>query len=301
VTSCACDLVVHVASFATPPRNTRHSLRRITPRTPLMAPYDFEAPDADIILRSSDGKEFRVHRLILSLASPFFQDMFNLPQPTAEPPSQIPSVDVPEPSDILQPFIQYLYPRSPPKAPDIAMWVALYTIADKYNVEVVMELLRNMLIPWFLDTSPLRVYALACHWGFKEEAKTAARRTLTMDISGGFPEEDATLMGGLACQKLYLLHIQRQERARTLLNKRTRLLPDSRGCACSTVVFHALIQALSQRVPTAPWLTAEELYKEAAKTSIPKKCSVNCCVAFEDARGWISSILEEVSKLPKTI
>jgi len=122
-----------------------------------------------------------------------------------------------------------------------------------------------------------------------------------MDISEGFPEEDAALTGGLACQKLYLLHTRRQEVAQTLLNKRTRLLADSRGCACSTVVFHALIQALSQRVPTEPWLTAEELYQEAAKTSIPKKCSVNCYVVFEDAREWISSILEEVSKLPKTI
>ena len=111
----------------------------------LMAPYDFDAPDADAILRSSDGKELRVHRIILSLASPVFQGMFGLPQPT-EPPSQIPSVDVPEPSGILQPFIQYLYPRSPPKVSGLAMWAALYAVADKYDAEVVVDLLRDMLI-----------------------------------------------------------------------------------------------------------------------------------------------------------
>jgi len=44
-----------------------------------MAPYDFNAPDADTVLRSSDGEEFRVHRIILSLASPVFQGMFTLP------------------------------------------------------------------------------------------------------------------------------------------------------------------------------------------------------------------------------
>ena len=65
-----------------------------------MTPYDFDAPDADAILRSSDGKEFRVHRLILGLTSPIFKDMFGLPQPT-DFPSQIPSIDVSESSDIL--------------------------------------------------------------------------------------------------------------------------------------------------------------------------------------------------------
>ena len=90
-----------------------------------MAPYNFDAPDADAILRSSDGKEPRVDRLILSLASLVFRNMFSLPQRT-EPPSHTPSVDVPEPSDILQPFIQYLYPRSPPKVSDLAMWAVLY-------------------------------------------------------------------------------------------------------------------------------------------------------------------------------
>jgi len=50
-----------------------------------MAPYDSNAPDADTILRSSGVEEFRVHRIILSLASPAFQGMFILPQPSSDP------------------------------------------------------------------------------------------------------------------------------------------------------------------------------------------------------------------------
>jgi hypothetical protein len=173
-----------------------------------MAPYDFDAPDADVVFRSSDGKELRVHRLILSLSSPVFQGMFSLPRPT-EPPPELPIIDLPKSSDILQPFFQYLYPRSPPRVADISMWAALYTIADKYGTEVVMDPLRDMLIPRFLETSPLRVYALASCWGFEEEAKTASRRTLTIDISEGFSEENAKLMGSVACQKLCLLHMRR--------------------------------------------------------------------------------------------
>jgi len=230
-----------------------------------MAPYDFEAPDADAILRCSDGKELRVHSVILSLASSIFQGMFSLPQPTESSPSQIPTIDVPESSDILEPFIQYLYPRSPPKLSDLAMWEALYTVADKYNTEVVMETLRDMLISRFLETSPVRVYALASHLGFEEEAKIASRETLKMNLYGGFPEEDAKLMGSVACQKLYRLHLGRRDRARTLVIHRSYQFP--RDCSCPPINFHGLNYALGQRVSTRPWLTAEELYEEAARST----------------------------------
>ena len=266
-----------------------------------MAPYDFEAPDADIVLRCSDGKELPVHRLILSLASPIFQSMFSLPQPTEPHPPQIPTIDIPESSDILEPFIQYLYPRSPPKISDLPMWETLYTVADKYNAEAVMEAFRDMLISRFLETSPMRVYALASHWGFEEEAKIASRRTLKMDISRGFSEEDAGLMGSVACQKLYLLHIQRRDKARALINNRPYQFSE-RGCNCSPMDFHTVTQVLGQRVSTQPWLTPEELYGEAARTRIPTACSNSTCRnAYKNIHTWFSTILSEISKLPQTI
>ena len=254
-----------------------------------MAPYDFDASDADAILRSSDGKEFRIHKLILSLASPVFQGMFSLPQPT-DPPSQIPSVDLPEHSDILQPFIQYLYPRSPPKISDLSMWAALYTIADKYSAEGAMESLRETLIPRFLDTHPLRVYALASRWGFEEEARIASRRTLQMDISEEFPEEDARLMGGVACRKLYRLHLQHRDKARALVSKR---------CSCSLTNPDAVTLALANRVSTRPWLTAEELHEEATKANNSMSC--DCYNTYKKRHAWFSLILEDLSKLPQTV
>jgi len=265
-----------------------------------MAPYDFDAPDADAILRSSDGKDFLVHRLILSLASPVFQGMFSLPQPT-NPPSQIPGVDVPESSDILQPFIQYLYPRSPPKIPDVTMWASLYTVADKYNAEVVMDLLRDMLIPRFLETSPLRVYALASHWGLEEEARIASRRTLTMDILNDFPREDAVLMGGGACQQLYFLHFNRRELARGLVANHPP--PSSVGlvCFCPPPTYTSLVPSLCHRVAERPWLTAEELYEEAARWDYPTKCSDSCRNTFKNMHAYFTSLLKGISELPQTI
>jgi hypothetical protein len=41
-------------------------------------PEDFDMRNTDMILRSSDGASFRVHRLVLTTASPFFDDIFSL-------------------------------------------------------------------------------------------------------------------------------------------------------------------------------------------------------------------------------
>jgi hypothetical protein len=266
-----------------------------------MAPYDFEASDADAILRCSDGKELRVHRLILSLSSPVFQGMFGLPQPT-DPSSEIPGVDVSEPSSILQPFIQYLYPRSPPRVSDITTWEALYAIADKYCAEVVMDLLRDMLIPRFLETSPLRVYALASRWGLEEEAKIASTRTLTIDIFKDFPQEDAELMGGAACRKICLLHLNRREAARALVADHPLPSPSNPSCQCPPPVYTSLVPSLCQRVAAKPWLIAEELYGEAARWDYPSHCnSTTCRNTFRNMHMYFSSLLKGISELPQTI
>ena len=277
--------------------HSRHSLYIVNP---LMAPYDFDASDTDSILRSSDGKELRVHRLIFSLSSPVFQGMFSLPQPTGTS-SEIPSVDLPEPSDILQPFIQYLYPRSPPVISDISMWEALYAIADKYAAEVVTDPLRDMLIPRFLETSPLRVYALASRWSFEEEAKIASTRTLTIDIFKDFPREDAGLMGGIACQRLYLLHFNRREAARALVTDHPLPTRSDPSCQCPLPSYSRLVPSIYQRVATRPWLTAEELYEEVARWDYPSRCNSSCRNAVTNMHAYLSSILKGISELPRTI
>ena len=292
-----CGCIIHIPLSLHLP-HPRHS-SCIT--GPPMAPYEFDAPDTDAILRSSDGKELRVHRLILSLSSPVFQGMFSLPQPT-DTSSEIPSIDVPEHSDTLQPFIQYLYPRSPPRISDISMWEALYVIADKYAAEVVTDLLRDMLIPRFLETSPLRVYALASHWGLEEEAKVASTRTLTLDISKDFPQEDAELMGGTACRELSLLHLNRREAARALVADHPLPTSSSTTCWCPLPVYTHMVQSLCQRVATRPWLTAEELYEIAVRQHHSSKCNDSCRNAvMTNMHAYLSSLLNGISKLPQTI
>ena len=268
-----------------------------------MAPYDFKAPDTDAILRSSDEKELRVHRLILSLSSPIFQGMFGLPQPdSADPAARIPTIDVSDPSDTLVPFIQYLYPLSPPKIADLSAWAALYAIADKYSAGVVMERLRDVLVPRFLEASPLRVYALASRWGLEEEAKAASRRTLRLDILKDFSEEDAEFMGGVACQRLLFLHFNRRVAAQALVENHPLPSSGDPTCRCPKQDYHIFIKALGERVGKIPWLTAQEMEKVVVEQRYPRPCSAdNCRDSVNNVYPYFSSLLEGISNLPQTI
>ena len=71
----------------------------------------FDVPDANLIIRSSDLVDFRVHKSVLAMASPFFKDLLSLPQPSdSEIVDGLPVVQLPESSELLNSLISILYP-----------------------------------------------------------------------------------------------------------------------------------------------------------------------------------------------
>jgi hypothetical protein len=74
-------------------------------------PKPFDVPEANLILRSSDVVDFRVHKPVLSMASPFFKDLLSLPQPPeSESVDGLPVVQLPEGSELLNCLVSMLYP-----------------------------------------------------------------------------------------------------------------------------------------------------------------------------------------------
>ena len=71
----------------------------------------FEVSDANIIIRSSDLVDFRVHKSVLAMTSPFFKDMLCLPQPSdSKTFDGLPVVDLSEDSELLNSLVSILYP-----------------------------------------------------------------------------------------------------------------------------------------------------------------------------------------------
>uniref|UniRef100_A0A0W0FQT4 BTB domain-containing protein n=1 Tax=Moniliophthora roreri TaxID=221103 RepID=A0A0W0FQT4_MONRR len=120
------------------------------PRLPIAVSEPFNDPKADIVLRTTDNAEFRVYRSILSLSSPFFMDMFSLPQPPkgekadAKAPSTSDQVlPVDENSLILDRVLRYMYPScEPPLWSDLQEIIPVIQVMTKYQMEQSMPFKR---------------------------------------------------------------------------------------------------------------------------------------------------------------
>jgi hypothetical protein len=85
---------------------------QIYPAASATSPFEpFDVPDANLIVRSSDNIDFRVHKSLLVMASPFFKDLLSLRQPSdGEIVDGIPVVQLPEGSELLNSLFSILYP-----------------------------------------------------------------------------------------------------------------------------------------------------------------------------------------------
>jgi hypothetical protein len=136
----------------------------------------FGPPDGDIILRTPT-RDFRVHKLVLSLASPIFRDMFSIPQPTpVVRGADIGVVDVTDPPEALDLILRFIYPLPPPNVDSLDLLVEGLVVADKYDIDGARAELRLRLAK-FMKENPLRVYAIASRFGFEEEAEAASSLT----------------------------------------------------------------------------------------------------------------------------
>ncbi|KAF7371384.1 hypothetical protein MSAN_00774900 [Mycena sanguinolenta] len=141
----------------------------------------FDDLTADTVLRSCDGCHFRVHRLVLSRASPFFDTMFSLPQPAGE--NDVPIIEVAEPGRLLDCFLRVWYPGADMAAIDgldeldKIMELAL----AKYDMRFLARILQKH-VETYTETSCVAVFALACRYGWRDVAKAAARQSLKLDF-----------------------------------------------------------------------------------------------------------------------
>ncbi|KAF9240599.1 hypothetical protein BU15DRAFT_73830 [Melanogaster broomeanus] len=159
-------------------------------------PEPFDNIDADVILRSSDNVDFRVFKIILSLTSPVFKDMFTLPQPDNQSPTSPSAIPVSESST----------------KPTFNSFREAWSVVDaavKYDMSPVMQHLKDVIASCYLESSPLALYALCCHFGWKELAECAARQTLKIKELGrpSLYVEEMEYMTGGAHHRLLAFHL----------------------------------------------------------------------------------------------
>ncbi|KAI0044362.1 hypothetical protein FA95DRAFT_1562297 [Auriscalpium vulgare] len=151
---------------------------------------------ADIILRSSHGEDFYVHKAVLSTTSSLFWDMFSLPVPqtsthsdTADKPTgnfdtSLPIVCMSEESQTLDDLITAVYePICLRSIESFDRFAALLEALQKYEVTSTSALVRHLRPPETLmvtgpDVKAFRFLAVAIKHRLADEAKLAARLML---------------------------------------------------------------------------------------------------------------------------
>ncbi|KAF9785099.1 hypothetical protein BJ322DRAFT_1006279 [Thelephora terrestris] len=259
--------------------------------------YSFDAGDADLILHSADCKEFRVHRCILSIASPVFRDMLTFPQPH-ESTHQPPHVDLPETTATLDILLRYIYPIPSPKIEDFDTLSNVLISAEKYQAEGVISRLRTILVsPHFLDLEPLRVYAIACRWSFLEEAKFASTHTAYIDLvkQGEGCMEDMKYMSGLDFHRLLVLQQARRDTVQRVVTE--QLAPGGCCSAGYKDIRKLLVEEMSRKkVDVSDCLLMLETNGKV------KPCKSGMCpLGHAKIEVFVKSVVNGLGELPPSV
>ncbi|KAJ7863396.1 hypothetical protein B0H13DRAFT_2565279 [Mycena leptocephala] len=190
--------------------------------TPVYHP-DFAAPDAEIVLASSEGTLYRLHVHTLRTTSGLFKTMLSLPPPpgghTPEP------IPIYEPDVVVEPLLRLMCGLATPPWASLDELSAVLSLAQNWAAPGPIASLRPALRAHkFLTTAPLRVYALAAHFGFRAETALASTHTLSLNLFDPAHADTLASMPAAAALPLLRLHRARRDALRALLDSPERFL-----------------------------------------------------------------------------
>ena len=150
--------------------------------------FRLNLPDANIVIRSSDQVNFRVHKSLLAITSPFFEDMFSLPQPPdGETVDGLPVVQLFEDAGVLKCLISLIYPISTIIPGSYERAFALLAACQKYDMVSIQSYIRSEIqrgaYPAPVAAEAFTAYAIASSMGLVLEAENAARLTVGQPLT----------------------------------------------------------------------------------------------------------------------
>ncbi|KAH9899481.1 hypothetical protein C8Q73DRAFT_833338 [Cubamyces lactineus] len=176
-----------VTSILEPPPSPNPAAAHPGPEstTEPVPPELLDSPSADVIFRSSDAVDFRLHSALLSLASPVFRQMLEdrLAERTPGPPARDSTavcygiIFVPEDSATLASLLRHVYPLTRPSPSSFSTLKSLLTAAYKYEIAPLISALRLALLS-YLPGDALRVFAVAHRFNLPAIRAAAAKALL---------------------------------------------------------------------------------------------------------------------------
>ena len=271
--------------------------------------YTLNSPDADVILRArpqdapgtgSRSKDFHVHKLILSIASTVFRDIFShpeRPQP-AKGQADLPIVEIQESPVIVEIFLLLIYPIEPLTIQRLDLVKPVFQLASVYAVSIVHTKLRQILVsPSFLKDDPVKVYAIACHMNFRKEMELAITHTYKTDLV----QIPASILGEMTSERYNDLLKSHATRRENLLRIIVQELPSTEACSCGSEFYTALLMVAANVLWNQPVIDGEKLKSclwDRLK-SLPPTCQhgVRCRASPREFVLFIIGVLTTTEKL----
>jgi BTB/POZ domain len=140
------------------------------PKRTAILDLGFDTGDADLVLKSSDDVDFRVHKLIIFLASA--NHLCHAPVESDN--NALPVIRLSENSVTLSILVSMCYPVADVDFEDISVVYEVLKVAMKFEMKKIIQILRVKLA-YYTKRDPLRVYLTSIALGFKEEAIKASK------------------------------------------------------------------------------------------------------------------------------
>jgi len=215
-----------------------------------------------------------------------------------------------ETSEVLAVILSMASGMPFPRINDMEFVASLVHAAEKYDMLGVLSILRLVILsPTFLDSHPIRVYAIACRWGWQEEAKVASSHTISLDLLSEEVRPDLRKVDPLDLTRLLLLHRKRRDLFKKGLDSEdlfyANVIPGScSGCMADIIhdKWHRMkydwVTAVEHRpIDTASRDLLERLELEDVLNS---KCT-RCQKKLYNAEGTISNLRQILDELPKYV
>jgi len=262
---------------------------------------------ADVVLRASGGKEFHTHKIILSLASPVFRDMFSVPQPTSIDSSELPIVDVNDPPEALGTFLQIIYPGRNPLTNDIETLASVLRLADKYDAKDVLDAHKDYIPSTYSKLPPIEMYAILCACGREEEAGAAARRVSFASLQILDSNPLLQLITAAQYQRLVSFMTARDRKTREIVGRHCGDIVNGGGYPCCAEASHLLypgtivaaIQAAFEEDPCVQVGTALSWVASAPRTFPP--CRPDCKYGVVELRKYVEALLADLLEMGRNL
>lgn len=193
----------------------------------------FAAPNADIVLRSSEGTLYRIHSHTLRTSSGLFRSMLSLPQPETDL-IDTGYIPIHEPDAVLERLLRLLCGLPIPKWGSCEEIERVLTLAENLDCPGPISMIRLAITsPEVLLSDPLRLYAISTHFGWKSEAKLASTHTLSLNLYDIAHAPALNQLSSKDLLPLLALHRARRDQFKVLIDSDERFAAGNGDTHCS--------------------------------------------------------------------